>query len=113
MCFANAVLQVMVYCPPFRRLFTQLGRILGGAGFASVTGKDRVVGGTPLVDATIQFLKEFSLRDVSKEGDEKGKEVDKPRAGEGEEENPRDAFIPYYIYDAMKEKKRFETMRVG
>jgi len=32
MCFANSVLQIMVYCPPFHRLFAELGRVLGGAG---------------------------------------------------------------------------------
>jgi ubiquitin C-terminal hydrolase len=32
MCFANSVLQIMVYCPPFHRLFAELGRVLGGSG---------------------------------------------------------------------------------
>jgi ubiquitin carboxyl-terminal hydrolase 10 len=106
----------MVYCPPFNRLFGELGRIVGGVGFPSLVGKERVVGGTPLVDATTEFLREFVMEDGRKEvgdgGHGKGKEVDKHGRGEGEEEKARDAFLPSRVYDAMKEKKRFDTMRV-
>jgi ubiquitin carboxyl-terminal hydrolase 10 len=50
MCFANTVLQVLVYCPPFNRLFTELDKHMHGL-FA--TGKDPKGGmGTPLVKAT-------------------------------------------------------------
>jgi hypothetical protein len=58
-----------------------------------------------LVDATIEFLKEFYLTDVDSKA--KGKEVDR------EEEDDQQSFIPMYVYDAMKEKKRFDNMRVG
>lgn len=78
---------------------------------------------TPLVDATVEFLKEFdSVVEVGVEGKVestksrkgKGKEVD--RSGSGQEEGDEfglDSFIPTKVYDAMKEKKRFDNMRVS
>lgn len=80
---------------------------------------------TPLVDATVEFLKEFdSVVEVgveaggkvesTKSRKGKGKEVD--RSGSGQEEGDEfglDSFIPTKVYDAMKEKKRFDNMRVS
>ncbi|THG94864.1 hypothetical protein EW026_g6691 [Hermanssonia centrifuga] len=103
MCFANAVLQVLVYCPPFYRLFTELGKYVSGP----VVGSQKEgTNATPLIDATIQFLKEFGR---------KGSEVD-PRAKGKEREDDfdeLDSFIPTYVYDVMKEKKRFASMVGG
>ncbi|KAI0320712.1 hypothetical protein OF83DRAFT_1052586 [Amylostereum chailletii] len=99
MCFANAVLQLLVYCPPFWRLFNELGKALP----EGVEGE----GATPLGDATVRFLKEF-VPEQKKKGGKKGKEVEEP-----EEEGLSDSFIPTYVYDAMKEKKRFDNMRGG
>ena len=101
MCFANAVLQILIYCPPFYRLFVELGKHLTGP----VVGAQKEGGkATPLVDATIEFLREFYPTDVNSKV--KGKEVDR------EEEDDQQSFIPMYVYDAMKEKKRFDNMRV-
>lgn len=128
MCFANSVLQVLVYCPPFNRLFSELGRVLVGPVIGGSGGKE---GGTPLVDATVEFLKEF--RDDEKKrrererargsgvasgsgGRGKGKEKEKEREREVEEEEDDwdgDSFLPSNVYDALKEKKRFDHMRVG
>ncbi|KAF8171652.1 hypothetical protein BJ912DRAFT_1082179 [Pholiota molesta] len=145
MCFANAVLQVLVYCPPFHRLFAELGRVLvgpvvGGGGGAGVGAKEERVGAvaaqgsaTPLVDATIEFLREFAedrkkrdrarLEVVSRNGvgaggsgRGKGKEREvrgEAAAAEEEDDWDGDSFLPTYIYDAMKEKKRFDNMRGG
>jgi ubiquitin carboxyl-terminal hydrolase 10 len=102
MCFANAVLQILIYCPPFYRLFAELGKYLTGP----VVGAQKEGGkATPLVDATIEFLKEF--QPVPAHSKTKGKEVDQ------EEEDGLESFIPTYVYDAMKEKKRFDNMRVS
>ena len=60
---------------------------------------------TPLVDATIEFLKEFNPVEVDPKA--KGKEVDR------QEEDGLESFIPTHVYDAMKEKKRFDNMRVS
>ncbi|KAF7965228.1 hypothetical protein HWV62_44911, partial [Athelia sp. TMB] len=54
MCFANAVLQILIYCAPFNALFSELGHHLVGPVVGKVASK-----GTPLVDATVEFLKEF------------------------------------------------------
>jgi ubiquitin carboxyl-terminal hydrolase 10 len=73
MCFANSVLQIMVYCPPFHRLFAELGKVLGGVGLSAVagtSGNGTSGNGTaaeasayPLVEATVEFLREFVVDD--------------------------------------------------
>ncbi|KAI0689424.1 hypothetical protein BC835DRAFT_1283037 [Cytidiella melzeri] len=103
MCFANAVLQVLVYCPPFWRLFTELGKAMPAAG----TGHNSTLE-TPLVNAIIQFLGEFGSKEVniSKTSRSKGKERE-------EDFEDLDSFIPTNVYEVMKEKKRFASMVGG
>ena len=62
---------------------------------------------TPLVNAIIQFLSEFDVKEVeeNKMGRGKGKERE-----EGFDE--LDSFIPTNVYEVMKENKRFATMVV-
>lgn len=143
MCFANAVLQILVYCPPFHKLFVDLGKLLAAEKVEKESGvwagppsaaravSSSSTGGattkkpsaTPLVDATTQFLKEFLVEKkkgkngngasgsgYSYTGRGKGKERDFEM---DDEEWDMDSFLPTYIYDAMKEKKRFETMGGG
>ncbi|KAL6301832.1 hypothetical protein BKA93DRAFT_919454 [Sparassis latifolia] len=100
MCFANAVLQVLVYCPPFHKLFKDLSKYLPGP----VAGSQKQA--TPLLDATIQFMKEFAPPSVG-DASSKGKEREDDDFYEPE------SFIPSYVYDAMKEKKRFSSMITG
>lgn len=133
MCFANAVLQVLVYCHPFQRLFIELGRLLGKEGErgGSVNGNGNAGGGkpvksqTPFIDATVEFLKEFVEEErerkkkdgafgfSGKGGKGKEKEVLRDEDGAGEEDEWPESFLPSYFYEAMKEKKRFESMRVS
>ncbi|KAI0080532.1 cysteine proteinase [Panus rudis PR-1116 ss-1] len=111
MCFANSVLQVLVYCPPFYRLFIELGKFISGP----VVGSQREgTKATPLVEAIIQFLKEFNPKGpkdddpvVGKNGSTKGKER------EEDDFYDLDSFIPNYVYEVMKEKKRFANMIGG
>lgn len=189
MCYANSVLQLLVYCPPFQRLFVELGNVLSGSAVTGSSGsgsllvngsgplssssssgststppinglngkikeKDReAVGMTPLVDATVEFLREFmddkktksrTMKQVhSKKGSvlvnvnetggsgsggggvrSKGKEketmgalllngvVDDDSGGGDVDWEACDSFLPTYVYDAMKLKKRFDHMRV-
>lgn len=105
MCFANAVLQVLVYCPPFYRLFTELGRYIAGPVVGS-QGEGTCA--TPLVDATIQFLKEFGVKEEKKRDASRGKGKERE-----EDFDELDSFIPTYVYDVMKEKKRFASMVVS
>lgn len=106
MCFANAVLQILVYCPPFHRFFSELRKHLAGPVVGSQREGSKA---TPLVDATIQFLKEFVPDPPSPNADSrsKGKEREEDIFDE------LDSFIPTYVYDAMKEKKRFANMIVS
>jgi ubiquitin carboxyl-terminal hydrolase 10 len=106
LCFANAVLQVLVYCPPFWRFFTDLGRLL------EPTEESK----TPLVDATIRFVREFAPKERAPvEG--KGKGVERYGSNglvrEEVDEDIMDSFMPTYVHDALKEKKRFDHMRVS
>ncbi|TCD70276.1 hypothetical protein EIP91_004177 [Steccherinum ochraceum] len=107
MCFANTILQVLVYCPPFNRLFSELGKYLTGPVVGSQKDGTKA---TPLVDATIQFLKEFMPEPP------KPKDAKSSKGKEREEEDDfyeLESFIPTYIYDVMKEKKRFAGMVGG
>jgi ubiquitin carboxyl-terminal hydrolase 10 len=103
MCFANAVLQVLVYCPPFYRLFIELGKHIIGPVVGSQHEDTKA---TPLVDAIIQFLKEFGTKEEERDLKSKGKERE-------EDFDDLDSFIPTYVYDVMKEKKRFASMVVS
>ncbi|RPD66589.1 cysteine proteinase [Lentinus tigrinus ALCF2SS1-7] len=106
MCFANAVLQILVYCPPFHRFFSELRRHLAGP----VVGSQREgTKATPLVDATIQFLKEFVPDPPAPSNDPKAKGKER----EDDAFDELESFIPTYVYDAMKEKKRFANMIGG
>ena len=107
MCFANAVLQVLVYCPQFNRLFMELGKYISGPVVGSQKEGTKA---TPLVDATMQFLKEFMPPTTTSGGGDskaKGKEKEEDDFYEPE------SFIPTFVYDVMKEKKRFANMVVG
>lgn len=87
-CFANVVLQSLVYCTPFHRLLTELGKYIGTGTPISTSGTS-----TPLVEATAAFLKEFEF-------------------AEGGSDDWLDSFIPTYLYEALKDNKRFDSMRV-
>lgn len=95
-----------MYCPPFWRFFTDLGRLL------EPTEESK----TPLVDATIRFVREFAPKEKAPvEG--KGKGVERYGSNglvhEEVDEDIMDSFMPTYVHDALKEKKRFDHMRGG
>jgi ubiquitin carboxyl-terminal hydrolase 10 len=115
MCFANAVLQLLVYCPPFWKLFRELGRLIGprDSGDGLGTGGNA----TLLVDATVKFLEEFmyeekTLPPTQQSQQRTGNVNAKEEEDEKKEDDGVDSFIPAYVYDAMKERKRFDNMRV-
>ncbi|KAG6844353.1 hypothetical protein H0H87_007578 [Tephrocybe sp. NHM501043] len=110
MCFANSVLQVLLFCPPFHRLFTELARY--GFGFRSAEKDNKGPGPTPLVDAMVEFIREFSPA-PRKAGRGRGKGKGKERDESGCEDDSEEAFLPSYVYDAMKEKTMFDGMRSG
>ena len=91
MYFTNALLQLLVYCPPFWNLFSDLGRRMGQTGQRGQGGQQTSGGTTLLVDATIRLLDEFAYKD------------------EGVGTEP---FTPMYLYDAMKKNTQFKSMLV-
>lgn len=63
------------------------------------------------------FLKEF-FEDEKENEKEPGTSIDKQGKGKekmlaNDDDCERESFIPTYIYDALKEKKRFDNMRGG
>jgi len=119
MCFANTVLQVLVYSQSFHKLFIELGKYLP----VKKPEQKEMKSSTPLVDATwvasrisplpfdllscrINFMKEFHVDAV-------GPSRDIVRDEDEESDLGREAFVPTYVYEALKEKKRFDSMRVS
>lgn len=98
-CFANAILQVLVFCAPFYNLFNVVGKELA-ADLANTT---------PLIEAVVQFLREFHLAPRTKSARE---------AAAGQSDlvtNPQlsEPFVPEFVYEAMRLNKRFDLMRRG
>lgn len=91
-CFANVVLQVLVYCTPFHCLFSSLGRFLNEGG-------DDRSDEASLVKAMVRFFHEFKPRSEGETG--------------SEEIISSDSFIPSYVYEALKDKRRFDNLRVS
>ena len=111
MCPANAVLQLLVHCPPFLDLFRELGRLVGQRG-------GRELGGvaTPLMDATVKFLDDFPYKEKTALTQKILQQAIKDKAnGDEKEKEENDAvgpFITKYVYDAMKEKRQFINVRI-
>ncbi|KAJ3911956.1 hypothetical protein F5877DRAFT_72784 [Lentinula edodes] len=105
MCFANSVLPLLTYSPPFFCLFPELGRI--GAEDVKLTSGVHV----PLVDATIEFQRSFKDRKAKLEEENKSK--GKERSMTPQPEDDLCPFLPTGIYDASKTKKQFDSMRGG
>ncbi|KAG6371019.1 hypothetical protein JVT61DRAFT_10741 [Boletus reticuloceps] len=104
MCLANAVLQVLIYCPPFWRLFHELGRFLDAPTDGRVQQQNASCCGDGQVPQGI-----YSQDKPPPEG--KGEPVDRTKSGcSNEEDSLMDSFIPTY---ALKENKRFDHMRVS
>jgi len=114
MCFANAALQLLVYCPQFWNQLTYMSWLVGQCG--QLKGRQNGGPRTVLVDATVRFLGEFVdkekpyLTQQSQQLAEKGKARENERVKK--EDNGTDPFIPTYVYDAMKEKRQFKRILV-
>jgi ubiquitin carboxyl-terminal hydrolase 10 len=71
---------------------------------------------TELVDATFRLLREFVHKENTSLTQRSLQLVQKGKAREDDmekkEDNDIDPFIPTYVYDAMKEKKQFESILV-
>ena len=108
--FSNAVLQLLVYSPPFRNIFRELDELKRQRGT-----EDGETGGyvTPLADATVRFLEEFINMEEPRqppqlgEGRTSGEDEEK-----GKEKNVVDSFEPTYLYKAMNEKSQLKDLLV-
>ncbi|SPO28121.1 related to Ubiquitin carboxyl-terminal hydrolase 10 [Ustilago trichophora] len=96
-CFANAILQTLVYCAPFYNLFSLIGREVP-ADFGNAT---------PLMEAVIHFLREFLPTDATNS-------IHSPQLGQDASlAAASEPFLPEFVYDAMRLNKRFDQMRRG
>ena len=113
MCFANAVLQLLVYSPPFWNLFRQLGNLKRQRG----GGPEHGGCATPLVDAMIRFLEEFVFEEKEPPPTQQPLQQTvkgKPKEDEEEKKDNKimDSFEPTYLYEAMKEKRQLNHLLV-
>lgn len=113
-CFANAVLQLLVRSPPFWDLFRKLGDLKGQHG---ATGLETGGGATPLVDATVKFSEEFMFKEreppLLQQPPQPAAEGKPREEQEAEKEHDSaDSFEPMYLYDAMKGKRRLKDLLV-
>lgn len=128
LCFANAVLQALVYTPPFWRLFEELGR--SGLKTDSTAGKD-----TPMIDAVVSFLNEFKPKVGPGPIDatsfptasvaatlNSGSSTPSTRPASTFNANtqpkdstllPRNSFTASRLYNSLKSNSRFDAMRSG
>jgi hypothetical protein len=111
MCFANAMLQLLVHSPPFWNLFRELGDLKGqrGAGDPETGG-----GATPLVDATLRFFEELRFKEPLPTR-QQAQQAARGKTREDEEAKKHDAvdsLEPMYLYDAMKEKRKLKDLLV-
>ena len=113
MCFANAVLQLLVRSPQFWNLFKEMDDLKGQRG---ATGPETGRGATPLVDATVRFFEEFMFREEPPPAQQQRQQTSgrNPREHEEtkKENNAVDSFEPIYIYDAMKAKGQLKHLLV-
>ena len=114
MCFANAVLQLLVYSPLLWDLFRELGDLKEphGTGGAETSG-----GTTPLVDATVRFFEEFMIKEnkpppTQQPPQQTTREKESEDEGEKKEIYAVDSFEPTYVYNAIREKKELENLLV-
>jgi hypothetical protein len=112
MCFANAVLQLLVHSSLFWRLFRELGDLKRQRGAEGPkTGSV-----TPLVDATVRFFEDFTIREKGPPPTQQSPQQaarGKPwKDEEKKEKNVVDSFEPAYMYGAMKEKRQLKHLLV-
>jgi len=117
LCFANAVLQLLVHFPPFWNLFKQLGDLKGqrGAGGPETGG-----GATPLVDAMVRFFEEFTFKEREPPPTQVVRQLPqhatRGKSREDEEDKFENkvvySFEPKYMYDAIKAKRQLSYFLV-
>ncbi|KAM0453447.1 hypothetical protein ACHAPV_006229 [Trichoderma viride] len=98
MCYMNSVLQVLMFCVPFYDLLDQTGK-RAAHSFKSET---------PMIDALIMFMREYRVLKSSASVEQLNRNLkseDLERYGE--------PFTPEFVYDAIRQLSRFDSMRRG
>ena len=113
-CFANAVLQLLVHSPPFWNLFRKLDDLKGQHG---APGLEAGGGTALLVDATVRFSEEFMFNEkepppLQQSPQPVAEETPRDDQGAEKEHDSTNSFKPVYVYDAMKEKRQFKDLLV-
>ncbi|EIW73321.1 hypothetical protein TREMEDRAFT_73044 [Tremella mesenterica DSM 1558] len=106
MCFANTILQVLVFCLPFTQLLEELGKRL-----KADLGRQ-----TPLLEAMIVFLREFNLPDPvpgAAPSQQRNALINGSKHSRRDKDHRSTAFIPEHVYEAMKANKRFDFVQKG
>ncbi|KAI6248428.1 putative ubiquitin carboxyl-terminal hydrolase 3 [Erysiphe necator] len=98
MCYMNSILQVLVFCTLF---FNFLDQVSERAIYSFKSA-------TPLLDAMILFMREYSIIHKAKSADQL-----KLQLKEGDQEKYGEPFTPDYIYNAINYLPRFSSMRRG
>ncbi|CAO3644989.1 unnamed protein product [Cunninghamella blakesleeana] len=80
-CFMNVILQPLSHCPPFYNLIKTIGQHVVH-NFKSQT---------PLLDSLIEFINEYRVQ--------------------GNDVEALEPFIPEYVYDALRGKKSFDSLK--
>ncbi|KAI0414071.1 hypothetical protein F5X98DRAFT_259471 [Xylaria grammica] len=98
MCYMNSVLQALIFCTPFYDFLDQVNK-KAAYSFNSET---------PVIDAMVMLLREYKVIDSATSVDQLQR-----RLKSEELEQYGDAFIPEFVYDAMKRLPRFASMQRG
>ncbi|KAK5131271.1 hypothetical protein LTR08_001176 [Meristemomyces frigidus] len=98
MCYMNSILQVLVFCAPFYNFLDQVRQ----------RTVHSIKSDTPLVDATIMFMREFKVL-VGAESMGVLRKTLKP----AQVEQFGDPVAPDYVYDAIQMLSPFQNMRRG
>ena len=113
MCFANAVLQLLVRSPPFWNLLRELGDLKGHRGEAGPETDGRA---TPLLDATRKLFGEFVSRKELPPAQHLSQQaaVEKPKEDEEAKkmQNVVDSIEQSYMYDVMEGKRQLKGLLV-
>ena len=114
MCFANAVLQLLVNLPPYWILFRELSDLKGKRG-SGVPESGGGGGATPLASATVRFYKEFIIEEETPSTQRQSHPATGGTSRDNEDrkdDGTVDSFEPTYMHDALKEKRQFKPLLV-
>ncbi|CAG7850884.1 Ubiquitin carboxyl-terminal hydrolase 10 {ECO:0000269/PubMed:20096447}; AltName: Full=Deubiquitinating enzyme 10; AltName: Full=Ubiquitin thioesterase 10; AltName: Full=Ubiquitin-specific-processing protease 10 [Serendipita indica DSM 11827] len=120
LCFANAILQALVYTPPFWKLFNDIAA-------TGLTAQRTGRAATPMVDATIAFLNEFKpaftpipvdlsafpTAQAAASMSTPKPAINKPTSSRDSNILPRNSFTASELYNSLKSKPTFDGMRLG